>query len=230
MSKKLIVHLCILGALILYTIFAWSSSKKAEEAAEKAREEAKANSDYDPYEEVKLAEEGDNSTESMVKVGVPLLVTVIYGGVLVVLFVLPSLVDKVGEEMMGSTAEVDEDPLDEARAAVAEGDYSEAIRVYREVWKENPEDRFPIVEAAKLQRVNLESPAVAVMTLEEALEGHEWEPDDAAFLMFRIAEIYEEDLDDREKQIAILERAKEELKGTRHAGNAAHKIRELGEA
>ena len=229
MSKKLIVHLCLLGALILYTIVVWNTSQNEEAAAEKAREEEKANRGYDPYDEVKLAEEGENSIESMIKVGVPLLISVIYGGILVVLYVLPSLVDKVGEELMGSTAEVDEDPLDEARAAVAAGDYPDAIRVYREVWQENPGDRFPIVEVAKIQRDNLESPAVAVSTLEEALEHHEWEEDDAAFLMFRIAEIYEEDLDDRKKQIEILERAKEELKGTRHSGNAAHKLRELGE-
>ena len=230
MSEKWIVHLCILGALILYTMVAWNTSKNEGVAAEKVREEEKANRDYDPYEEVKLAEEGENSTEAMAKVGVPLLISMIYAGILVVLYVLPSLVDKVGEEMMGSTAEVEEDPLDEARSAVAVGDYPEAIRVYREVWQENPEDRFPIVEVAKIQRANLDSPAVAVSTLQEALEHHEWEVDDAAFLMFRIAEIYGEDLDDREKQIEVLERAKDELKGTRHAGNAAHKLRELEKA
>ncbi|MCX8237769.1 MAG: hypothetical protein OSB05_03020 [Akkermansiaceae bacterium] len=227
MSKKLIVHLCILGALILYTMVAWNTSKNEGEAAEKVREEEKANRDYDPYEEVKLAEEGENSTEAMAKVGVPLLISMIYAGILVVFYVLPSLVDRVGEEMMGSTAEVEKDPLDEARSAVAVGDYPEAIRVFREVWQENPEDRFPIVEVAKIQRANLDSPAVAVSTLQEALAHHEWEVDDAAFLMFRIAEIYEEDLDDREKQIEVLERAKDELEGTRHAGNAAHKLREL---
>jgi hypothetical protein len=157
-------------------------------------------------------------------VGVPLFIAIVYGGILTVLYILPMFVDKLGEEMMGSSAEVEGDPLDDARAAVAEGDYTEAIQVYRKVWLENRENRFPVVEIAKLQRTKLESPAVAVSTLEEALDDHEWEVDDAAFLMFRIAEIYEEDLDDRDSLIATLKKVTEKLEGTRHAANAAHKL------
>lgn len=226
-NKKLIVHLCLLGALVLYTMFAWSSAKTEAADAEKAAEEAFINGDIDPYEEVKLAEKGGNSAGTMARVGVPLFIAIVYGGILTVLYVLPMFVDKLGEELMGSSAEVDDDPLRDARAAVAAGDYAEAIQVYRKVWLEKREDRFPVVEIAKLQRTKLESPTVAVSTLEEALDDHEWEEDDAAFLMFRIAEIYEEDLDDREKHIAILKRVTKELEGTRHSANAAHTLREL---
>ena len=97
-----------------------------------------------------------DAAEGMVKVGIPLLVTVIYGGVLTILYVLPVLVDKVSEEMMGSTAEVDDDPLDEARAAVAEGEYADAIAVYRRFLLENPESRHSLGEIAKIQRDHLE--------------------------------------------------------------------------
>ncbi len=228
-NKKFLFHAIVLGLLILYTIFAYNSSKKEAEEAEIAAEEAFMNSDIDPFAEAKLAEKGDGGTSSMVKVGVPLLISVIYGGILTVLYILPSFVDKIGEEMIGSSAEVEDDPLDEARAAVAAGDYSEAIGVYRKVWLENRDERFPLVEIANIQRTKLESPVLAVSTLKEALDEHEWPEDDAAFMMFRIADIYENDLDDREGLVAILKSVTEKLDGTRHSANAAHKLRELGE-
>jgi hypothetical protein len=154
---------------------------------------------------------------------------VIYGGVLTILYVLPVLVDKVSEEMMGSTAEVDDDPLDEARAAVTEGEYADAIAVYRRYLLENPESRHSLVEIAKIQRDHLNSPAGAISTLEQGLDEYEWPEDDAAFLMFRIAEISEEDLADKDQVIAVMKRVIRELQGTRHAGNAAHRLRELEE-
>jgi len=227
MNKKAIIHCCVLGALILYTIFAWNT---VQGVAEKAKEETKKaieNGEIDYWSEVKFGDSRLDEAAGMVKVGIPLLIAVIYAGVLTVIYVLPVLVDKVGEELMGSTAEVDDDPLDEARAAFAEEDYPEAIAVYRKFWLENPDDRRPLIEIAKIQRVHLENPAVAVSTLEEGLDDHEWPEEDAAFLIFRIAEIYEEDLEDRDKVVETLERAVEELKGSRHAGNAAHKLREM---
>ena len=228
-NRKLIIHAVVLGVLILYTMFAWNSSQRDAEEAEKAAEEAFMNSDIDPYADVKMAENKGGETSSMLKVGVPLLITIIYGGIITVLYILPMFVDRIGEELMGSNAEVEDDPLDEARSAMAAGDYTEAIGVYRRVWLENREERFPIVEIAKIQRKNLESPVLAVSTLKEALDDHEWPEDDAGFLMFRIVDIYEKDLDDREGVIASLKRVTEKLAGTRHAANAAHKLRELGE-
>lgn len=224
MSKKLIIQLTIFGALVLYTLFAWVDLKNDRIAAEKAAEETEMEDDYITG----ITQEKDDTTDSIVKVGAPLMITMIYGGILVVIYVLPMFVDRMGEELMGSTAEVDADPLAEVKEAVAEEDYPEAIRLYREIWKADPSQRFPMVEVARLQREKLESPAVAVMTLREALEGHDWKEDDAAFLMFRMAEIYEEDLEDKAGQVEILKKAVEDLPGSRHAANASHKLRELG--
>ncbi|YCM44002.1 hypothetical protein V2O64_22075 [Verrucomicrobiaceae bacterium 227] len=223
MNKKLIIHLSILGVLILYTMSAWSSIKQAERDAEIAAEES--------LEEgyiTGISEESEQSADSMMKVGVPLLITMIYAGVLTVIYVLPMFVDRMSEELMGSTEEVGDDPRVAARAAVAEEDYPEAIRIYREMWTEDSSDRYPMVEIARLQRDKLESPAVAVMTLNEALDAHEWEEEDASFLMFRMIEIYDKDLDDKESVVKMLKRAVEELPGTRHAANATHQLRELG--
>lgn len=220
----------MLGVLIIYTFIAWAGVKRDESNIKEAAKEASENGQSDPWAEVKLGEDRQNVAEGMVKVGIPLLVTVIYGGILSILYVLPVLVDKVSEEMMGSTAEVDDDPLDEARAAVTEGEYADAIAVYRRYLLENPESRHSLVEIAKIQRDHLNSPAGAISTLEQGLDEYEWPEDDAAFLMFRIAEISEEDLADKDQVIAVMKRVIRELKGTRHAGNAAHKLRELEEA
>ncbi|MDG2399605.1 MAG: hypothetical protein P8M04_03435 [Akkermansiaceae bacterium] len=230
MSRLGKIHCAVLGVLIIYTFIAWAGVKRDESNIKEAAKEASENGQSDPWAEVKLGEDRQNVAEGMVKVGIPLLVTVIYGGILTILYVLPVLVDKVSEEMMGSTAEVDDDPLDEARAAVTEGEYADAIAVYRRYLLENPESRHSLVEIAKIQRDHLNSPAGAISTLEQGLDEYEWPEDDAAFLMFRIAEISEEDLADKDQVIAVMKRVIRELKGTRHAGNAAHKLRELEEA
>ena len=223
MNKKLIVQLAILGMLILYTMIAWSSSNRDQRDAEKATEE-----NLEEEYITGISSEDGQTADSMMKVGVPLMITVIYGGVLAVIYVLPMFVDRMSEELMGSTEEVGDDPLVEARAAVSEENYPEAIRIYREIWREDSSGRFPMVEIARIQRDKLESPAVAVMTLEEALEEHEWEEEDASFLIFRMIEIYDKDLDDKESVVRMLKRAVEELPGTRHAANATHQLRELG--
>ena len=126
MSKLIKIHCAVLSGLIIYTFIAWSDVKRDENSLKEAAEEASENGQSDAWAEVKFGENRKDAAEGMVKVGIPLLVTVIYGGILTVLYVLPVLVDKISEEMMGSTAEVDADPLDEARSAVAEGEYSDA--------------------------------------------------------------------------------------------------------
>ena len=227
MSKKGIFHCLVLAGLCIYTFIAWSGVQRDERDAREAAKEAAENGQADPWAEVKMGENRQAVVEGMVRVGIPLLVTVIYGGILAVLYVLPIMVDKVSEEIMGSTAEVDDDPLDEARAAVADEDYPEAIAVYRRFWLENPGERKPLIEIAKIQRDHLKSPAAAASTLEQGLDEYDWPEDDAAFLMFRIAEIYEEDLENQDQVIKVMKRAVKELEGSRHAGNAAHKLREL---
>ena len=229
MSKLGRIHCAVLSGLIIYTFIAWSGVKRDEISLKEAGQEASENGQSDAWAEVKFGENRKDAAEGMLKVGIPLLVTVIYGGILTVLYVLPVLADKISEEIMGSTAEVDYDPLDEARSAVAEGEYSDAIAVYRRFLLENPESRHSLLEIAKIQRDHLNSPVSAISTLEQGLDEHEWPEDDAAFLMFRIAEISEEDLADKDQVISVMKRVISELKGTRHAGNASHKLRELEE-
>lgn len=219
MNKKVIIHGCLFGALLIYTWVAWTRFESLE------REREKRGTDL--WEEIEHVGSRAETASGMFHVAVPLLLTTIYGTALVLIYGLPALVEKVTDEMMGSTAEVDPDPLQEARDAVADGEYSDAIAIYHQHLLTHPGDRKALLEIVKLQRTHLESPALAANTLAEGLKDYDWEPDDRAFLMFRMAEIYEEDLDDRDKVIEVMKDVMEQLGGTGHAGNAAHKLFQL---
>lgn len=222
MSKKLIFHLSILSALALYTIFAYVTADEVKDKKEVAEEV-----EYQPFEDVNAILEKDHSTQRMLKVGLPLLVTMIYGGVVFVLFALPVVVDKLAQEMIGSSEQLGPDPLEPARAAVEDEDYLGAIALYREAWQEDLGNRVPMAEIALIQRQHLGSAAVAISTLEEALERFDWEEDDRAFFLFRMVDIYEEDLQDKKMTVQTLKRVTEECSGSRHAGNAMNRLREL---
>ncbi|MBT8043982.1 MAG: tetratricopeptide repeat protein [Verrucomicrobiae bacterium] len=152
----------------------------------------------------------------------------VYLGVLFVLYVLPTITHKATSAVLDSNELVETDPLHDARAAYARGDYEEAMDVYREVADDDPYNRLPWVEIAKIQHDNLENPEAAMETLRGALESHEWPVNDAAYFMGRIAEIYLEDMDDSESCITILNQMIEIFPETRHSANATHKLRELG--
>ncbi|MGC6427633.1 MAG: tetratricopeptide repeat protein [Akkermansiaceae bacterium] len=232
MSPKVLIHLSILLVLICSTLITYHNASQPDEDQQLKDGEEEYVDEYDNEDYASaenLGDEEDKTADIMLAVALPMLLTAAYIGFLVMTYVLPSFVDKMSEEMYGSTAEVEDDPLHDARAAVAQGDYPEAIKNYRQAFMANPDDRFPMVEIAKIQRDNLNSPAVAVETLREALESKEWRENDAAFFMFRIADIYENDLDNHEGCVAILRQVIETLPETRHSANATHKLRELGE-
>ncbi|MDB4544433.1 tetratricopeptide repeat protein [Akkermansiaceae bacterium] len=223
MNKKLLIHMGILLVMILITIGSWSRANATAEQAKKDAEEAYMNDDY-----AETHYKDDHTGDVMIATAIPFMITVLYAGVLGVIYFLPAAVEKVSEEVYGSTEEIDEDGMHDARAAFAKGEFTEAIRLYRKVWEQDKANRFPIVEVAKIQHDNLESPSLAVDTLREALESNDWRENDAAFFMFRIADIYENDLEQHEGAIKILQQVIEELPGSRHAANATHKLRELG--
>lgn len=222
MNKKVLIHGCLLGALMIYTFIAWNGYENAQEAKERRERESD-----DRWAQTEVAESRAETASGMIKVAVPLLATAIYGAILAVMYGLPALAGKVTEGMMGSTAEVDVDPMNEARAAEEDEDYTEAIAIYYQVWLKDRNNRRPLMEIVRIQRNLLESPVLAATTIEEGLRDHEWEPDDAGFLLFRLAEIYEEDLEDEAKVREVMNRVVDELQGTRHAGNAAHRLREM---
>lgn len=149
-------------------------------------------------------------------------------GIFFVFQVLPLIAHRFTHAIYDSAEMVEADPMHDARSLFAQGDYEGAITAFREASEADPMNRFPWVEIAKIQRDHLKEPQGAVATLRDALESHEWEVNDAAFFMFRLAELYDEDLDNREVAAQILQQVCEELPETRHAANARHKLHEWG--
>ncbi len=158
-----------------------------------------------------------------------LLLAGVYVGVLFVLYILPAITDKATSAVLDSNELVETDPMHDARAAHARGDYDEAIAVYREVADADPYNRLPWVEIAKIQHDKHEDPEASIATLRSALESHQWPINDAAYFMGSLATLYNEDLEDRDSCIMILNQMIELFPETRHSANATHKLREMGE-
>ena len=154
----------------------------------------------------------------------------VYAGIMFVLYVLPAITDKATAAVLDSGELVERDPLHDARAAYARGDYEHAMAVYRSVTDDDPYNRLPWVEIAKIQHDNLEDPEASVGTLREALEAHEWPINDAAYFMGRLAEVYHDDLGDHESCTSILNQIIELFPETRHSANATQKINEIHRA
>jgi len=159
-----------------------------------------------------------------------LLLAGLYAGVMFVLYALPAITDKATTAVLDSGELVESDPLHDARAAYARGDYEEAMVVYRSVMDDDPYNRLPWVEIAKIQHDNLKDPEASVATLREALEAHEWAVNDAAYFMGRLAEVYLDDLDDQESSLSILNQIMELFPETRHSANATQKINAINRA
>lgn len=87
-------------------------------------------------------------------------------------------------------------------------------------------NRLPWVEIAKVYKDHLEDPHSAIQTIRTALESQEWEVNDAAFFLFRLAELYDEVMEDRASARAIMEQVVDQFAGTRHSANAKHKLHE----
>jgi tetratricopeptide (TPR) repeat protein len=151
-------------------------------------------------------------------------------GLLFVAFILPMLANKLTHAVYDSGEQVERDPMADARSRLAQGDYEGAIEAFRFAAAKDPLNRLPWVEITKIQRVHLKDPEAAITTLRLALEGQAWQVDDAAFLMFRLAELYFEDREDKETAASIMQQVVDEFPETRHSANARHKLHEWGYA
>lgn len=150
----------------------------------------------------------------------------IVGGVFFVTVVLPKFGDAIGTVMYSSGEEVEQDESMKAVALVAKGDYHGAIKEYEKMIANKPEDPFPVSEIAKIYSEKLHAPDQALVVIQENLENREWTEENAAFLMFRLSDIH---MATRNYDAAkdILEQVAGNFPGTRHSGNARHKINEL---
>lgn len=149
-------------------------------------------------------------------------------GILFVVYALPFFAQRVTHAVYDSAEMIEKDVMHDARVLVAQGDYHGAIEAFRLAAKADPLNRLPWVEIAKLQKDNLEDPHAAIATIRLALESQAWEINDAAYFLFRLAELYDEVLGDRDSAVAIMRQVVQEFPRTRHSANAQAKLHEWG--
>jgi len=147
-----------------------------------------------------------------------------------VLFILPAMGDWIGNLFYSAPEEAKPDKYTEAASKLAQGDYNGAIKAYQSITRDEPEARFPHIEIAKIQVDHLHDPDAAINTVQTALDSRQWPENDAAFLMFRLADLYHEHKQDDETTKAFLNRVIESFPETRHSANARHKLNELEQA
>lgn len=151
-------------------------------------------------------------------------------GIIFVIDVLPMIAHKFTHSVYDSGEELEQDALHDARSKQAQGDYQGAIAAFQDAAVQDPMNRLPWVEISKIQREQLKDSKAAVTTLKQAIEGQEWEVNDAAFLMFRLAEIFHDDLQDGSAAKATMEQVIEQFPETRHSANARHKLQDWAQA
>lgn len=228
MNRKVLIHLCIFIALACLAVIVWiQTAEKPAPPANDPNIEYEENLYGDMVPVNQEEEEGVGGAGRIFIRGIVVIIFALYAAGMFIVYVLPGLANQATREMYGSGAEIEDDPLHDARALFAQGDYRGAIEVYRAVAKESKDDRFPWVEIAKIENDNLKNPDAAITVLREALEAQEWTVNNAAFFMFRIAELYEKEKEDAMTAIQLLEQVVEMFPETRHAANATHRLREL---
>jgi TolA-binding protein len=151
-------------------------------------------------------------------------------GIVFVTYLLPVLVHKGTHTIYDSGEMVEKNSMSEARSKVAQGDYEGAMQAFREAAANEPDNRLPWVEIIKLQRETLHVPAAAIETIREVLQNHVWKENDAAYFLFRLAELYEGDMKDKDSAVAIMHQVIDQFPETRHSANARHKLHEWGVA
>lgn len=154
------------------------------------------------------------------------LLLAVAGGLLLVLVVLPRFGDAVGTAMFSSGEEVGESGGMKAAALIAQGDYEGAIEEYQKALAENPEEPHPVSEIAKICADKLNDPVRALHVLQTHLEGQDWTPDHAAFLMFRMVDVHAAEGQHSEAR-ELLEQIIGHFPDTRHSANAKHRLQEI---
>ncbi len=147
-------------------------------------------------------------------------------GIFFVLELLPTFAHRVTHAVYDSAEMMEHDVMHDARSLLAQGDYEGAIEAFKQAAAADPMNRLPWVEITKIYKDNLNDAASAIATIRYALESQEWEINDAAYFLFRLAELYDEVEGDRASAMSIMQQVVEQFPGTRHSANATHKLQE----
>lgn len=147
------------------------------------------------------------------------------GGVLVSVF-LPAVGDWVGNFFFNPNERIEKPPHADALAAIARGDYEQAVAEYRKCIETDQNDTHAISEIVHIYCDKLDDPVSAEAVLEEAL-AKDWAHDDAAFLSNRLAEVYWNHQHDARRARELLMQVIETFPNTKHSANAQHRLLEI---
>ena len=221
----------IYAVLAFFVIFAWSKFNGAEKDIQNDEKRLVELKDSGDDEEAATKLENDIEGRKNEKTFTGILLAFLTAGLVGIVFVihvLPAIAQRFTHAVYDSAEMVERDPMHDARAKVAQGDWEGAIEAFRLAAAADPLNRLPWVEISKIQLDELEDPAASVQTLRTAIEGQEWEENDAAYLMFRLAEIYNEHMSDRNSAASIMQQVIDQFPESRHSANARQKLREWG--
>ena len=149
-------------------------------------------------------------------------------GLFFVFQILPSFAQRLTHVVYDSAEMMEHDVMHDARSLLAQGDYQGAILAFQQAAAADPLNRLPWVEITKIYKDKLGDPAAAIQTIRHALESQEWQVNDAAYFLFRLAELYNEVDGNRAAAVSIMQQVIGEFPGTRHSANASHKLHEWG--
>lgn len=199
-----------------------SSEKKALAALIKNLKNRDTDQDETYDAAILLADEMDGSSTF---VGIFLVfLSAGYAGICFVIYVLPQLAQRATHTIFDSGEMIEPDAMSLARSKLAQGEYLDAMEEFRKAAEKDSANRMPWMEIIKIQRDVLSDPSAAAQTICEVLEIHPWPEDDAAYFLFRLAEIQHTDLQDLESARAALQRVIQQFPETRHSANALHQL------
>lgn len=218
----------VMAVAVAFSWFKFIAAEKQLEVDQRVQIELR-NSGEDDEGAAKMAQDIESRQNEKTFTGILLaFLTAGLVGIVFVIHVLPAIAHRFTHAVYDSAEMVEKDPMHDARAKVAQGDWEGAIEAFRAAAAADPLNRLPYVEIAKIQLDHLESAPAAIDTLRHAIEGQEWQENDAAYLMFRLAEIYDSNMEDRVSAGTIMQQVIDQFPESRHSANARHKLREWG--
>jgi tetratricopeptide (TPR) repeat protein len=119
-----------------------------------------------------------------------------------------------------------ESPYKPALAAQNRGDYEEAVDLYLQLTRENPEDIHAVCEAARLTCQKLEDPDRAIEMLSDWLDA-EHSADNSMQLAFFLADLAARDARQYDYALEVLRQIVETMPATPHALRATQEIKKV---
>ena len=147
-------------------------------------------------------------------------------GIFFVRHLLPFFAQRVTHAVYDSAEMVEKDVMHDARSLMAQGDYEGAIAAFQAGRRRRSAQPPAMGGNRQDPEGQPGDPAAAIATIRHALESQAWEVNDAAYFLFRLAELYDEVEGDRASAVAIMNQVIEQFPETRHSANARNKLHE----